>query len=155
MDDPTDRELEERLAAAPASAFEELWAAADDLADERSHGRWVGGEVVDTAVIDGVEQEVRQMPYVERSAALDRIHAALGGIGAIVPFDWSNWGGFVRYQTAGDVAFASVADAVRLVTTFIRGDRFNEGLLVAAADDGRLAAAIVVIRRWRDAQGQP
>lgn len=148
MDDPTDRELEDRLAAAPASAFAELLAAAEDLAGEDTHGTWAGGDVVDTGVIDGVEREVRQMPYVERSAALGRVHAALGGIGAIVPFDWSNWTEGARYRTAAAVTEASVADAVRLVTSLIRGDRFNEGLLLAAADDGRLAAAIEVIRRW-------
>lgn len=146
MDDPTDRELEDRLAAAPASAFAELLAAAEDLAGEDTHGTWAGGDVVDTGVIDGVEREVRQMPYVERSAALGRVHVALGGIGAIVPFDWPNWTEGARYRTAA-VTDASVADAVRLVTSLIRGDRFNEGLL-AAADDGRLAAAIEVIRRW-------
>lgn len=149
MDDPTDEELKERLAAAPASALADLWAAADDLAAEESHGSWAGGDVVGTRVVDGVEREVRQMPYVERGEVLDRVHTALGGIGAIVPFDWPNWPGLARYQTAGAVAEASVGDAVRLVTALIRGDRFNEGLLLAAADDGTLGAAIEVIRRWQ------
>ena len=147
--EPTDAEIEARLAAAPAAAFDELWAAAEELAGEDRHGTWAGGDVVDTIVIDGVEREVRQMPYVERSRALDRVHAALGGVGAIVLFDWPDWGGLVRYASAGAVAEASVADAVRLVTSLVRGDRFSEGLLAAAADDGRLSAAIDVIYRWR------
>lgn len=149
--DPADAEIEARLAAAPAAAFDELWAAAEALAAEDGHGTWAGGDVVDTVVIDGVEREVRQMPYVDRSSALDRVHAALGGVGAIVPFDWPSWEGRARYATADDVAGAGVADAVRLVTSLVRGDRFNEGLLLAAADDGRLTAAVDVIRRWRQA----
>lgn len=44
--DPTDAEIEARLAAAPASAFVELWAAADALAAEDVHGTWAGGDVV-------------------------------------------------------------------------------------------------------------
>lgn len=149
--DPTDAEIEARLGAAPAEAFVELWAAADALAAEDVHGTWSGGEVVDRVIVDGVEREVRQMPYVERSEALDRVHTALGRVGALVPFDWPNWGGLARYTTAGAVAEAGVADAVRLVTALVRADRFSEGSLLAAADDGRLAAAVAVIRRWREA----
>ena len=142
--DPSDAELEAGLAAAPPSAFAELWAAADSLAAEDAHGTWV----------DGVEREVRHMPYVDRSPALDRVHTALGGVGAIVPFDWPSWGGLARYRSADDVARATVAEAVRLVTALVRGDRFNEGLLLAAADDGRLAAAIAVIRQWSERSGR-
>lgn len=149
--DPTDAEIEARLAAAPAEAFAELWAAAAELAAEDRHGTWAGGEVVDTMVVDGVERAVRQMPYVERSPALDRVHTGLGRVGAIVPFDWLNWGGLARYTTADAVAEAGLADAVRLVTALVRADRFSEGSFLAAAEDGRLGAAIEVIRRWREA----
>lgn len=142
MADPTDAEIEARLSAAPAPAFAELWSAAEALAGEASHGRWAGGS----------RGEVRHLPYVERSVALDRVHSALGRVGALVPFDWQAWGGLTHYTTAGAVAEAGVADAVRLVTALVRADRFSEGALLAAADDGRLAAAVEVIRRWWEDQ---
>lgn len=77
-------------------------------------------------------------------------------------FDWSEWAGSDRYaELRSDpdaVGGADVDDIAHMLTTLIRGDRFNEGLLARAFDDGvlrRIARRIeqladgsdVVIRR--------
>jgi hypothetical protein len=36
---------------------------------------------------------------------------------------------------------APLADVVRLITAFVRGERFADGTIAAALDDGRLLAA--------------
>lgn len=155
MADPDDSEIEARLASAPVAAWAALSAAAASLAAEAApHGTWAGGEVVEVTVVEGVERPVRQVPYVVRGAALTEVHAAVAGVGAIVPFDWPAWQGLVRHPTAASLVGASVADAVRVLTTAIRGDRFNEGLLLSVADDGRLLAALDVLLRWWAGRGK-
>jgi Family of unknown function (DUF6508) len=50
---------------------------------------------------------------------------ALYDLGAIVPFNWSEWDGIERYRTCRAVDAAPVAEAIRLVTAIVRADRFS------------------------------
>jgi hypothetical protein len=131
------------LRAAPAAAFERLWAAAAVLAASPTHGEWRGGQPLGD---DGV----LQMPYVELDPSVRAVVEALTGVGAVVPFPWPDWaaGHEPLLRSAAAIADAPTADVVRVVTSFVRGDRFTEGLLLEVADDGRLAAAVEALRRW-------
>lgn len=57
-------------------------------------------------------------------------------------FDWVEWNAGSGTWDAERTAGVSIADAVRLITTIVRGDRFNEGLLDSKLADGTLPAAV-------------
>jgi len=89
------------------------------------------------------------MPFPAYHPAVEESLAALEGANAVAIFDWMHWQGAHRYPQAGDVLRAPVADAVRLITTFVHGERFADGTIASAVDDGRLlAAAQRVLDEW-------
>lgn len=82
------------------------------------------------------------------------VTAAYDGHWVRPEIDWSQWAAGEAYRRLRAdplaVAGASVDEIAHLLTTLIRGDRFNEGLLAAAYDDGLLArilARVVVLAR--------
>lgn len=102
---------------------------------------WQGGQ----PDVDGVIQ----MPFPVYHPAVSELIAALEQAHAIAVFDWTSWHGAHRYQNAVDVLSAPVADAVRLITTFVRGERFADGTVASSVDDGRLlAAAQRILDEW-------
>jgi hypothetical protein len=148
--DPSDAEIEDILRRASAAQWAELAAAADGLAQETEYMTWGGGEQVDTTVIDGVERPVLQMPYAIYSEPVERLLTALGGLGAVVPFNWSAWDGIVRFRGPTALDGAPVADAVRMTTAIIRAERFSEGGIGETLADGTLFAVARRLRRWHD-----
>jgi hypothetical protein len=136
----SDAEIEARLRAAPASAWEDLWAAADAVAAEDEHVAWGGGERVGDAV---------QLPYGVYSEAVRRLLSCLGAVGLVVVFDWPAW---VAAHPDRDVDDRPVADAARLVTAICRAERVCEGTVAAALADGTLPAALRRLRRWYNAE---
>lgn len=67
----------------------------------------------------------------------------------VPPFDGNAWFSTDRYPNGRGLADASPADAVRLITSYVRSDRFREGALRVALDDGSIAAAIARVRSRR------
>ena len=150
--DPTDDAIEARLAAVPAERWERLWAAADAIAaSDEEHAKWAGGEQVDAIAADGETRTAFQMHYVVTSDALNRFFGSLTGVTGVVPFDWPAWRGFDRYPGGRGLENAPVADAVRMVTTVVRADRFTEGAVASALADGTLMAVVDRLRAWHDA----
>lgn len=83
------------------------------------------------------------MPYYDLGA--DGL-ALVGVMPVQVGFDWPTW-----MQTADAKAYlrdharvseASAEDLVKLTTSFVRGDRFNEGALASAFESGLLTAIV-------------
>jgi hypothetical protein len=148
--EPTDAEIEAGLGTQPESRWQELWDAWAEVEAEPTHVAWAGGDQVGTTVVDGVERPVLQMPYALYSDSVERLRRAIGGLGIIVVFPWPDWEGMTRYRSGQGLADAPVADAARLATAVLRGERFCEGNIEAALDDGTLAAIIQRLRRWFD-----
>jgi hypothetical protein len=144
--DPTDEAIEAILAAVPDDRWAELWAAMEGLRTGETHATWEVGDP---------DQPVRQMPYVVYSDAARRLVSSLGAVGGVVPFAWPKWDGVQRYEGGRGLDDAPVADAVRLITAVIRADRFGEGTIAAALEDGTLAAAVRRLRRWFDEERRP
>ena len=113
-----------------------MWTALDEVEADSEPGVWAGGQKDAEGVI--------HMPYVVYSEAARRFLSTLGGVGAVVVFDWMNWHRPDRIESA--------ADAARTITAVVRGDRFSEGTLLEAITDGTLAAAVAQLRRWYDGQ---
>lgn len=151
-DEPSDEQIEQGLLAAPAETWPRLRAALDQLETEQEHSRWAGGEQIDTIFVDGVEQHVIQMAYVVHSEAVDQAVEVLYELQAVIPFEWSKWDGVERYRGGAGLGHAPVADAVRMTTAIIRADRFCEGTIAAALDDGTFRAALRRLWHWYDAE---
>jgi hypothetical protein len=85
-------------------------------------------------------------PSPEALAFLDDVRAG----GWITPFDWPAWAssaeGTALLGHPDAVARASADDLRRLLTTYVRAERFGDGTLESAFDSGMLTA---IIRRAR------
>lgn len=99
-------------------------------------GSWSGGESRDGVV---------QMPYYQLSPEAGAFVAAAYAAHWVRPdIAWSDFAAGPDYPAVrSEPARIASADAERLaqlLTTLIRGDRFSEGLLAGAFDDGTLPA---------------
>jgi hypothetical protein len=141
-DGPTDDEIIARLTAAAEESWLDLWQAADALATVPEHSTWDRGDADSSGRI--------HLPYVTYDDAVFRFTTALIGTIGLVVFDWGRWGGIDRYQGGVGLEGSSVADAVRLATAIIRGERFYEGAIGYSIDNGTFDAIIARLRRWHD-----
>lgn len=108
--------------------------AADFNNRDFSFGRWAGGENV-----DGVIQSAN---FAFSDAAQDFLSAVSDGHWVRPEINWSGEterAEFYRLRDDPDaIACASVEQIAHLLTTLVRGDRFNEGMLAKAFNDGIL-----------------
>lgn len=141
-DDVDDEAILAGVRAAPESAWRELWTAVDELL---AQPQWVQWEPPETGP-DGV----LRVGYPVYSDALDRVWRAVGGVGAVVPYDWMHWDGHLRYRGGEGLDRAPAADAVRMLTAIFRGERFGDGTIDTAMRTGQLPAALARLRRWHD-----
>ncbi|HVE76449.1 MAG TPA: DUF6508 domain-containing protein [Actinomycetota bacterium] len=147
MTDPTDDEIEQGLRASTGN-WDELWKIWHQVQSERDYGTWAGGQKVDTRVVDGVEQAVIQMPYVEHPRKVMHLIGLIYELGLVVPFDWSAWVKGKEYPRDASLEGAPVADAVRLLTAILRADRFNEGTIRSTLEDGTFSGAMTRLLHW-------
>ena len=134
MTGPGDAEVLAALAAAPEADLVRLRAAV--AAVEETDGPLAGCRGGQPGA-DGV----LQWPYPVYAPAVEELLAALARVGAVPVFDWAQWDGRSRLRSADDVAAAPLADVARFLTTLVRGERFADGTVAAALDDGRLPTA--------------
>lgn len=89
---------------------------------------------------------VVQMPWYEYGDAAQTFVQEANALGWVVDFDWMKWAASPKGRRlladVGLVARAPAADLARLLTVFIRGDRFSEGELAAAYESGMLGAIV-------------
>lgn len=143
-----DSAIEQRLRAIPADLWHALWAAVDEMNVGAETGTWSGGDPTATSVDSGVPQTVMSMPYVTYSDAVNRVVAALYDAGVIVVFNWPEWEGLERCRGHALLEHGKVADAVRMLTAIVRAERFSEGSIAMALEDGTFESALARIRRW-------
>lgn len=89
------------------------------------------------------------MPYVDFSPTVVRfIEAAYENDWVMADFDWPEWARSSRAMRLHDdpdsISQAGASDLFRLLTVFIRQDRFMEGALLEAFDNGLI---IRIVRR--------
>jgi hypothetical protein len=101
---------------------------------EASFGTWVASAERTAGVLT--------MPYVDYGELEHAFHAATAGW--VRPdIDWMAWGetddALALRRDPERLARATTEDLAHLLTTLVRGDRFNEGMLLDAFRDGLLA----------------
>lgn len=134
---PTDLEIAAELAAIPEERWQRLFERMDGLTDADREVKWGGG--------NEVRPGVTQMPHPIYSDAVDEIRRLL----PVAVCDWSTWIRENPVFPAGDgLDRRPVADAVRLATAYIRGERFSDGAIKMAVDNGALRAIVDRLRKW-------
>ena len=151
MSSQPDPPIEAALAAAPAELWDQLAEATQAFLAESEHSVWAGGGQIDTSVVDGTERPVFQMPYVRYSGSVSRITSLLYQMGIVHPFDWPDWE-HSQYRGPTALRTAPVGDAARMATVIVRSDRFCEGSIAAAIDDGTFAAVLERLLRWYETE---
>lgn len=81
------------------------------------------------------------LSFPDYDAGVEELLSALLAVNAQPVFDWMNWDGPRRYPGGVGLAGAPVAEAMRLVTVIVRGERFCDGTIAKAIEDGSLVAA--------------
>ncbi|MBV0891587.1 hypothetical protein KTN05_06935 [Paracoccus sp. Z118] len=114
-------------------------AAFADRLDEPA-GEWRGGERDAEGAI--------QMPWFEFSPMLSDFHKAAYDHGLVVSFDWSAWmqtdeGRRLMAADRARLTGATLEELQWIVTAIMRIERFSEGAIASAWDDGRLPAIIL------------
>lgn len=93
-------------------------------------------------------------PYWASSPEVDAFVEAIHREGIIAPFNWAAWAEEVRrYTEGGDAALATadLADLRKLITAYVRADRFVAGTLAAHFASGHITAVLRRLRQIRDA----
>lgn len=143
---PAEPAVQAVLATVTAEQWSRLWAAADAAAGESTPATWAGGQTITITGADGGQRPVMQMPYPVYSDAMERLLGVIGELGLVVPFEWMQWDGVERYRGGAGMAAAPVGDAVRMITAVVRSERFCDGSIEGAWQDGTLPAALARLR---------
>lgn len=137
--DPDDAALLAALKSEPAAAWREL-AELDEDFRARPHA---DDDCVWTAP-DG-----QQLPYPVYGVRVQAVCQLLYDLGAVTPtYHWNRQ----RPPALGDDGTVSAADAVRLATTIVRSERFGDGQIGAAVNQGALQAVVAALAAWRRSQ---
>ncbi|MGW5730742.1 DUF6508 domain-containing protein [Nocardia beijingensis] len=136
--------IESALRAAPPESWQRLWSAVDEVLDQKPEAQasW-RFENPDGSL---------SLPHVDYSDAIRRMTEAIYEVDAIVGFPWMKWDFRTAYPGGRGLETAAVADAARVLTAVIRGERFSDGTILAALKDGTLASALQRLRTWHEQQ---
>lgn len=137
--DPDNETLRANLLQASPTARQRL---RDALKGAKSSAAEAAGALVWSATSGvGSSADPLVLAYPVYDTAIDDLVDALLAVNAQPSFDWMSWDGTRRYRGGAGLADAPVADAMRLVTVIVRGERFCDGTIANAIEDGSLVAA--------------
>jgi hypothetical protein len=92
------------------------------------------------------ESGLLHFPYSETSHEADAFVKAAYDLGWVKQFDWPAWMGTPEAKRLTEspdlVASATHDQLAKLLTAYIRGERFNEGVLNSAFESGLLTAIV-------------
>lgn len=116
------------LAAVTPEARQRLQAAVDavDALGDGEYGEW--------------SDPARGFPYLKEAGEVKELRDAISRAGLTVPFGWPQW--LATLDHPSDLPFDDPVTAVRTITAIVRGNRFNEGLLVRHLESGQLIGAL-------------
>lgn len=137
--DPQDAKLQAILLQAKPTARAHLRAAIEDVKLLIA----TGGELTGWSPMsgDGSTEDPYVLPYPKYNNVVPQLIAALAAVNAQPDFEWMRWDGSRRYPGGVGLAEAPVADAMRLVTVIVRGERFSDGTIAKAIEDHTLLSA--------------
>jgi hypothetical protein len=134
---PSDAEILAAMMAAPTQVWDRLWMIADALPAGADQVTWQRPE----------HGEPLYFPFPLYSDAVNELQTLVYELGLISSFDWMSWPGTQRYTAGTGIASARAAEAARLMTAIIRGERFCDGTVAEALRDGTLATVLARARK--------
>lgn len=104
------------------------------LQEKEVFGRWEGTE---------------QNPYIVPDAEVDHFSETVHDLGLMVFFDWTGWakGKQAWMNKSYDFQQMTLPELCKMITMLVRGDRFNEGLLVESFDRGIMLRILQAIHQ--------
>ena len=138
---PTDDEIAEVLGGQPAERWQAVFDAMASLGPADTEVTWAGGEKTSSGAIS--------MPYPVYSERIEALTPALRALGCTVVFDWPAWTRPAPVFPDGrGLADRPVADAARLATAYLRGERFNDGAIETGLRSGAFASIVERLRAF-------
>lgn len=92
-------------------------------------------------------------PFWDSSPEADAFVQALYDEQFIIPFDWGSWAEEARRYTEGGAAALAEADLTtlrKLLTAYVRADRFSGGTLASVFQSGQITAVLRRLQQIRD-----
>lgn len=125
-----------RLAEVSAAAAQQLRESLAALDSAASMGGWV-----EPPRAPGAGPSLPAPQLSDEAAAL---LAVVNDLGLDIPFDWPHWSqGRVMAESPDNLSQATPAQAVMLINALQRFDRFSDGALLKAFEDGVIQAAVL------------
>lgn len=136
MEEPDDAAIEAKLSRVTTERWAEIEAALEAVeAAGAPHAEWSSTEPT-------VPGGPRHFPFPIYTPPVHALIRALGAEDLTIVFDWMHWPGFTDHWPAERFATGSIADAARLVTNAMRGERFSDGFIESLLGAGVLQAAV-------------
>ncbi len=117
--------LSQHLESIPKEIWNHLFAFIPKIEEATSFGEWI---------------KVGDFAHCTVSGLVDEFVTFTYEIGIIVNFDWPNWkeGARLIRDPKADYVNLPPIMLVKLLTTLFRADRFIEGILITAFEDGKI-----------------
>jgi len=112
----------------------------DRILNSKSFGEMAGGEKI--------EENVSTFPYWKWSDITTEFNKTVHDMKLIVSFDWPDWEEGIqllrdRKQTFHDLDEITLC---KLMTVIVRADRFSDGTLVGALEDGTISKILSALK---------
>jgi len=133
--------LENHLKTISIPDWDRLFRFIPTLQQKTVFGRW-----------EGTDQD----PYIVPDAEVEEFFDTIHDLGLMVFFDWTDWtkGKQAWKNKTYDFQQMTLPELCKMITMLIRGDRFNEGLLVESFDRGIMLRILLAIRQKTPYQDQ-
>jgi hypothetical protein len=122
----------------PVPDFASFLPIAEGISGLTEFGRWRGGE--------RNEDGSFVMPWVDRHETVSEFVRAFHDCGIVFPFDWSGWDEGREMAEWDDFTGVDMLTLRKLLTAIIRNDRFCEGALQEALEDGVIQRIVVAMK---------
>jgi Family of unknown function (DUF6508) len=136
---PDDIQLVNQLDRSKTEDWEELRSVAEEMTAEDRSVKWTdGGRLPDGTY---------RLSYPAYSGRISKVIRLLSTVGAVTPlYHWMDHE-LPEYSSNSEL---SVADAIRAATFVVRGERFSDGTIASAAEEGLLDTILNVLIKWYD-----
>ena len=97
----------------------------------------------------GLEKDPRgniQLPYMVRSRVVQDFCNLIYELDLLVGFDWPNWTAGRNIVKEGNFKNLDTITLIKILTAIIRNDRFCEGALVEAFENGTIEKILTVLK---------
>jgi len=122
----------------PAPDMKGFLLVAEGILDLTEFGHWRGGERNDDGSI--------VMPWVDREDKVSDFVRAFYNCRIVYPFDWSGWDEGREMTGWDDFSGIDMLTLRKLLTAIIRNDRFCEGALLSALEEGIIQRIVMAMK---------